>query len=314
MNYLEFFHFDNHPFTNDGKMNYFYPKKSFLSIVDELIKLCRFESGIFTIVGNNGVGKTVILNKVLDALNNNDFTISVNADERTEMLKVIANKVDIDYRNISDILIKLSNIYADGKNVVIAIDNAENLSKDEYISLNSLIQVLPNLKVILCGKKTLYKKLNQTAIKTIKKHILKKFKVRHFKIFSTMKYISYIEKNALALSQYKKVFSFPAKFLISVITNRDINHINFIAEKSLINAFSRKKNKVCVKDVLKALKENFDVIKDNVYYKLQKILFYILLILSVYYAVKIIVDRNDLINHIEAQESIRQQEKELRDL
>ncbi len=98
MNYLEFFHFDNHPFTNDGKMNYFYPKKSFLSIVDELIKLCRFESGIFTIVGNNGVGKTVILNKVLDALNNNDFTISVNAGAKRA--REVSSKTLYDVKNI----------------------------------------------------------------------------------------------------------------------------------------------------------------------------------------------------------------------
>ena len=314
MNYLEFFHFDNYPFTVDNNVNYFYPKKSFLRIIDEIVKFCRFKSGIFTITGNSGVGKTLVLNKILETLNNNDFTIFINADEKTEVLKIIAKKLGMDCKNISDILIKLSNVYSNGKNVIIAIDNAENLSKNEFVSLNSLKQVLPNLKIILCGNKHLYRKLNQNVIKPIKKHIVQKFKMKHFSFFTTISYISYIEKNALALSQYKRVFSLPAILLIALTSNRNTKHINLISERSLINAFNRNKTKVYLKDTLMALKENFDYIKYDIYHKFQKLFLYILLILSAYYSVKIVMDRNDLIKHIEAQESIRQQEKELRDL
>nr|MCR5506566.1 ATP-binding protein [bacterium] len=133
MNYLEYFHFDNHPFVGDENINYFYPKKSYLKIINEIVEFCRYKNGIFVIKGNAGVGKTVILNKILETVGNNDFTIALRADEKAELLKVIANKLKIDSKNISEILIKLSNIYANGKNIIIAIDNAENLSKDEYV-------------------------------------------------------------------------------------------------------------------------------------------------------------------------------------
>ena len=59
-------------------------------------------------------------------------------------------------------------------------------------------------------------------------------------------------------------------------------------------------------------KENINIVKDDIYHKIQKLLFYTILILSTYYTIKIIADRYDLMNHIEAQESIRKQEKELR--
>ena len=313
MNYLEYFHFDNYPFTEGGNINYFYPKKSYLKIIDEIIKFCRFKSGIYIITGKNGVGKTTVLNKIIETINNNDYIISTVADEKTELLKVIANKFEIDSRNISEILIKLSNIYSNGKNVIITIDNAENLSKDEYVSLSSLVQGLPNIRVILCGNKNLYKKLNLKSIKTIKKHIVKKFYIRHLSILGAMKYISYMEKNALALSQYKRVFSLPSIFMISVFSNMNIQNINTISEKTLINTFNKQQTKVKIKNVISVIGENFDTVKYNIYHKFQKLFLYILLILSVYYTVKIISDRNDLINHIEAQKSIRQQEQELKD-
>ena len=313
MNYLEHFHFDNYPFTEGVNINYFYPKKSSLRIIDEMIKFCRFKSGIFLITGKTGVGKTVVLNKILEAVSNNDFVISTCADEKTELLKIIANKLEIDSRNISEILVNLSNIYSNGKNVIITIDNAENLSKDEYISLSSLVQVLPNLRVILCGNKSLHKKLNQKAVKSIKRHIVKEFKIKHLSIFGAMKYISYMEKNALALSQYKKVFSLSSTFIISVFSNMNIRNINIISEKVLINAFEKNQSKVKVKNAVSVISENFDITKNNIYHKFQKLFLYILLILSCYYTIKIISDRNDLINHIEAQKSIRQQEEELRE-
>ena len=312
MNYLDFFHFDNHPFTNDENINYFYPKKNFLKIIDEITKYCRFKSGIFTITGNSGTGKSIILNKILSSLKNNDFIIYTKADEKTEILKVIAERLNFDSKNISNIVIKLSYIHANGKNVILAIDNAENLSKDELISLNSLIQVLPNLRVILCGQKSLYKKINLSSISPIKKHIIKNYKLKHFSFITAVKYISFMEKDALALSQYKRVISKPSVFLISLIANRNIENLNIIAEKSLINAFVNQKEKVGIKNVFTTIKENINIVKDDIYHKIQKLLFYIILILSTYYTIKIIADRYDLMNHIEAQESIRKQEKELR--
>ncbi|MBR1544755.1 MAG: AAA family ATPase [Alphaproteobacteria bacterium] len=314
MNYLEFFHFDNHPFVSDEKINYFYPKKSYIKIINELVEFCRYKNGIFVIKGGVGVGKTVVLNKILEAIGNNDFPIFIKADEKTELLKVIANKLKIDSKNISEVLIKLADIYANGRNVIIAVDNAENLSKEEYISLNSLIQVLPNLRIILCGRGGLTKKLNQKTISPIKKHIVKKYRLRPFSILQAMKYISYVEKNALALSQYKRVISKPALFVTALFSNRNIKNINFISEKVLIDAFYGKKQKVSVKNVYNVAKNNFDVVKYNIYHKFQKIFLLILLILSIYYVIKITVDRKDLINHIEAQKSIRQQEKEIQDI
>ena len=312
MNYLEFFHFDNHPFAGDENINYFFPKKASVRLVDDIINFCRFKGGIYIITGNSGVGKTVILKKILQTLNNNDLTIQIHADDKTDVLKNIANNFGIDAKNINSILSKLSEVYTNGKNIIVVIDKAENLSKEEYINLYSLINVLPSLRVILCGKRSLYKTLNYKAVSPIKKHIVKKFKIKHLSIFQTMKYISHIEKNALALSQYKRIFSKPSLLLIAICTNRNIKNINFISEKSLLNAFYKKKQTVEINDVFKTIKENFDMVKYNIYLKFKKFFLYTLLFFSLYYTVKIMLDRNDLIKHIEAQKSIRKQEQELR--
>ena len=163
MNYLTHFHFDNTPFPIDDNYNYFYPRKSVLKIVDELSNLCRFHNGVFLIKGSDGVGKSVLLNKFIEKMQNNDFVIFIKANEKTDILKTIANKLDVDAKNIENVFEALNAIYLKGQNLILIIDDAHNLSKSQMISLSSLISVVRYLKIILCGTNELTKKIKDTS-------------------------------------------------------------------------------------------------------------------------------------------------------
>lgn len=311
MNYLTHFHFDNTPFSIDDNYNYFYPRKSVLKIIDELSNLCRFHNGVFLIKGSDGVGKSVLLNKFIEKMQNNDFVIFIKANEKTNILKTVANKLDVDAKNIENVFDALNAIYLKGQNLILIIDDAHNLSKSQMISLSSLISVVKYLKIILCGTNELTKKIKDTSLIELRKSIVKKYKLKYLSFFECIKYISYISVSATALSQYKKVIPFSSCVLFALFTNRNMYNINYILTDALKDAFKNNQKSLRIKNVYHSMKKNFDMVKESIYLKFQKAFFYILILLSLYFAFKIIVDRYDLITNLEAKKSVMLQEIEL---
>lgn len=312
MTYLEHFHFDNIPFPTDDSFSYLYPRKKHLKIISEITNGCRFYNGVFLITGNKGVGKSVLINLIINTIKNNEVVVFIKANEKSNIIKSIAEQIGAEnHKNIESVFAKLQNLYCEGKNTILVIDDAHNLTTEQLVNLFSLIKVIPSLKVILSGRNSIKKNLKSKSLTGFKKYILKTYKIRHLSFIEGMKYVLYISNSALALSQYKKVISWPALILLSFVSNRNIHNINYIATDSFKNAFNERKNKVCFKDVYNASKNNFDFVKENLYLKFQKIFFYLVLLLSIYFVVKIVVDRYDLIINMKATKSIRIQEREI---
>ena len=312
MNYLEHFHFDNVPFPTDNSINYFYPKKQIVRIINELTKNCRFYNGITLITGNNGIGKTTILKKFVGQVKNNDFVIFISSNEKTNFMKILAQNLGVENK-IEEIFNELEKIYSTGKNIIIIIDDAQEFKLEQLIDISSLFSTLKYLKIILTGNKYLRKKIKTPALKELRKNIITHYKVKHFSFTQTIKYISYISTSALALSQYKKVFSLPQLCLLSYATNRNLHNVNFITSEVLKKTVIKQNQKVKIKTILEVIKENYELVKENLYLKFQKIFMYVLLLLSLYFFGKIVIDRYNLISNIEAEKSIRVQEQQLRD-
>ena len=124
-----------------------------------------------------------------------------------------------------------------------------------------------------------------------------------------MRYINSISIQALSLSQYKQLFGFFKRFLISFFSNRNINDINLIASSTLKEAYKNKNSKITFHDVFYAIKINLNLVKENLYFKFQKIFFVILILISLFFAIKIVIDRQFLLQKIEIEKSIDEQEQ-----
>ena len=315
MNYLDYFHFDNYPFPTDNTYNYFYRRNKVLKIANDIANTCRFYSGVYVITGSEGCGKTVLLQQFVDTVKNNDAVFEIRANNNTDILKVLAENLGVkEAKNIENIFHSLNLIYEKGKNIIIVIDDAQNLSKEQLINLNALIDTVSYLRVVVCGNTKLKKIISGKIFHELRERIVKKYKLRHLSFFEGMNYISNISTSALALSQYKKVISFPALILLSFVSNRNIHNINKITDMALQNAFERNAQRVQLKDVFNVAKKNFDMVKLNIYLKFQKIFCLVLIALSIYFAVKITIDRYDLIVNLEARQSVKIQEKAIRSL
>ena len=231
MNYLDYFHFDNYPFPTDNTYNYFYRRNKVLKIANDIANTCRFYSGVYVITGSEGCGKTVLLQKFVDTVKNNDAVFEIRANNNTDILKVLAENLDVkEAKNIENIFHSLNLIYEKGKNIIIVIDDAQNLSKEQLINLNALIDTVSYLRVVVCGNTKLKKIISGKIFHELRERIVKKYKLCHLSFFEGMKYISNISTSALALSQYKKVISFPALILLSFVSNRNIHNINKITD------------------------------------------------------------------------------------
>ncbi len=314
MSYLDHFHFDNIPFPVNGKCNYFYPHKKQIKIVSELSNILRFYSGVFVIKGSDGVGKTTVVNKLIDKIKHNDYVILINANDKTDIIKTVAKHLELQKNNLEDVFDALNLIYSEGKNIILIIDDAENLTKEQLINLNSFMHTLKYLRIVFSGKKEFYKHIKRNNIIEIKNHIVKKYKLKYLSFFNAVSYISNISTSCLSLSQYKKVITGIPLFLIAFVSNRNINNINIITTESLKNSFDRGQDKARIKDVFKSIKTHPEIVKLNIYLKFQKIFLYALLILSVYFAAKISLDRYDFMKNMEIKESILQQEMEIKNI
>lgn len=311
MTYLDYFHFDKEPFPTTTFNNYIYENKGQFKIIDDIVNSIRFNSGIYSIIGSEGVGKTFVLRQIQQNLKNNDIVVFISANENLDILKTINDQITFASKkqNVEDIFQIISKYYKKGQNIIFLIDNMQNLDKKQITNLTALIDVLPYLKIVTTGDKSLKKLFNNKKYKILKTKMVKQYKLSYLSFTKAMKYINSISVDALSLSQYKKVIGFLPRAFISYISNRNIKNINFITTEAIKKAYENKNKVVKIKDVYDVAKTNFHIVKENIYLKFQKIFFWILVVVSMYFCFKLFADRNYLLQKIEVEKSLDKQEK-----
>lgn len=311
MTYLDYFHFDKEPFPTTTFNNYIYENKRQFKIIDDIVNSIRFNSGIYSIIGSEGVGKTFVLRQIQQNLKNNDIVVFISANENLDILKTINDQITFASKkqNVEDVFQIISKYHKKGQNIIFLIDNMQNLDKKQITNLTALIDVLPYLKIVATGDKSLKKLFNNKKYKILKTKMVKQYKLSYLSFTKAMKYINSISVDALSLSQYKKVIGFLPRAFISYISNRNIKNINFITTEAIKKAYENKNKVVKIKDVYDVAKTNFHIVKENIYLKFQKIFFWILVVLSMYFCFKLFADRNYLLQKMEVEKSLDKQEK-----
>lgn len=312
MSYLEHFHFDKEPFPTHS-FNYIYENKKQFSIISEISDSIRFNPGIYTITGGNGVGKTFILKQIKQKLQHNDSVVFISANEKTDILKAVSEQLmplnTTKRQNQDDVFQLISKLHKKGYNIILIIDDMQELDKSQIRNLVSLMEVIEYLKVIASGNKQLKKILKNRNYPVFKSKKIKNYHLSHFSFINSVKYINSVSVDALSLSQYKKVIKIIPRMFISFISNHDINHINHITTEAIKDSYKNQQANVEIKNIYRIAKQNSDIVKENLYFKFQKIFLYILIILCAYFCFKLISGRQHLIQKIEVEKSLDEQEK-----
>ena len=307
MNYLDFYHFDNHPFIVNKLPEYFFKRKSFVNIMEQMLKLCRIYNGVYIIQGGVGIGKSLLLEKLYNATCNTDISILINMTEKTDILKIISNKLKFSSKSIDTITNNFTNFHEKGKNIILFLDDVHKCNLQQFNIIGNLILKMPFLKIILTGE-NIYPIIKFFKLKNIKSNLVKKYDIKKITIIESIKYLNFMISNALAIKQYKKILPFKIILLIAFLSDGNINTINKLTNDTLVNGFTNSHKKIKLKDLLLAISNNKRQIGKHIFYKIKRLISIFVICLLLYFSIKIITDRYNLIETIKIKKEIFKKE------
>jgi type II secretory pathway predicted ATPase ExeA len=316
MSYIGYFHFDAAPFPVSGEPGYFFENRRQTAVLEDVLSRVRVVPGVYVVTGGPGVGKTVLLRRIWRELSNNDAAVFVSATDRTDLLRAIADVLAPDSRRKAapDVFPMIERFHKRGQNVVLLVDDAESLSAAARVSLASLVSAVPYLRVVMAGSARLKKMVRDRKLPAFRERLVGSYRVRHLPFMAAVRYVTSISIAALSLSQYRKVVPLVPAFAIAFAANRNMRTINMVATYALEDAEKNGRPRVGLSNVLHAVRANWGAAKDSIYQKFRKIFISLLVLLSLYFAVKIAVDRSELIKAMEVMQSIEEQERSFEDM
>ncbi len=264
--YQDYFGFSEMPFniTPDPKFLFLSPMHH-----DALAYLrygIKEKKGFIVLTGEVGCGKTTLCRKLLNELDKDKYETALILNPRVqeqqllrdflqELGEPVSPKSDIDLvGKINNILLNLAQ---NGKEVVLIIDEAQNLS----FEVLEQIRILSNLEtdtqkliqIILMGQPELKDKLKQKELRQLKQRILVHFDLSSLSFKETCMYIQH--RLNLTRSSSRPNFTYWAMRKIFHKSNGIPRIINNICDKSLLASFVRVGDCVNYGDVARAIKE-----------------------------------------------------------
>ena len=232
----------------------------------------KIGDGFVALTGEVGTGKTTLCRSLLEQLpENTDVALIVNPKlDGHELLATICDELQINYppdNKSLKILVDLINEYllnshSKGRQTVLIIDEAQNLSLDvlEMIRLLTNLETNENklLQIILVGQPELQLLLNRDDLRQLNQRITARYHLLPLSENETGAYI----RHRLSVSQgYPDLFSNAAIKKIHRYTHGVPRLINIICDRSLLGAYATDKNVVNSGIVKKAALEVFSNVK-----------------------------------------------------
>ncbi|MDR1476677.1 MAG: AAA family ATPase [Rickettsiales bacterium] len=313
MSALSHFHFDRDPFPTNGENNYFYENRRQTRIIADIAEASRANAGVWAITGGDGAGKTTVLKRIAQEVGNNDFAAMLSAGGRFDLMRETAVRLGLDGRrkmDVSDILNGLDKLYRRGRNIMLIIDDAHEMTEHQAAALAALASSLPFIRIVLAGAPAMPKKLfGNKNLPQLKERLVGKYRLRPLSFFQGIGYVSRLATDALSLAQYRKAIGFVPAMWISFAANRNMRAMNLVATRAIEDAYSEGLGHVRARNVFHAIRREFPAARENIYIKFQEIFIGLVLLFCAYFIAKMAIDRHSLIEEIEVHKSLSEQEK-----
>ncbi len=265
--YKEIFGFTEEPFRLTPDPEFFFSS----SVHDDAITTLEYaitkRRGLIVLTGEVGTGKTTLIRVLLDKLVDTESALILNPFlSPDEILKAIARDFGIDVDRVSDrgelfdiLRNHVINLYRDGKNALIVIDEAQHLSFESLEMIRQISNIEMEdaklVQVLLSGQAELIKKLNKPEYRQIRQRIAYWIYLKPLNFEDTRNYINYRVHQALKYKRY--VFKDAAIKKIYRATRGNPREINQVADLSLMVAASNGRKYVTASDVRKAASEYY---------------------------------------------------------
>jgi general secretion pathway protein A len=270
--YASYFGLNENPFnlTPDPKYLYFSPPHR--EALNYLIYGINEKKGFIVITGDIGTGKTTICRSLLSLLDqsvesalifntfisdmelletiNQEFGISMNGREKTK-------KGYIDALNEF-----LLNNFAAGKNAVLLIDEAQNLSHSvlEQIRMLSNLETIKEklIQIILIGQPELHDLLTSLPLRQLNERITVRYALKNLDQKNVQNYIEH--RLSIAGGKNTIKFSSAAFRVIHSHSQGNPRRINAICDRALLIAYTKDVftiNRKTVKETVKDIGDNY---------------------------------------------------------
>ncbi|MCG6909957.1 MAG: AAA family ATPase [Deltaproteobacteria bacterium] len=263
--YSGFFGFKERPFKLLPDPTYLFLSKSYEEALAHLEYAAAHGDGFVEITGEVGTGKTTLCRVFLDRLTDDTeaaYIFNPRLDE-VQLLKAINDELHITASaNDAKALVDALNAYlmqmkADGRKVILIIDEAQNLSVEvlEQLRLLSNLETTRSklIQIILVGQPELAEMLDSHELRQLGQRVTLSCHLAPLSFKETCAYIGH--RLQIALTKPAHLFSKSALKEIFKHANGIPRLINIICDRSLLIAFSRNQKRVSGSMVRMAIRE-----------------------------------------------------------
>lgn len=263
--YKNFFSFRERPFKLVPNPAYLFLSKSHEEVLAHLTYAVIQGDGFVEITGEVGTGKTTICRAFLENLDNNTkaayiFNPNLNS---IQLLRAINDEFGIasDTDNTKDLIDRLNSFLiekkAEGKNVILIIDEAQNLATEvlEQLRLLSNLETARDklLQIILVGQPELGEKLDSHELRQLDQRITLRCQLVPL---SYKEVRGYIQHRINIASQKTGIQFIGAAYRSIYQYSRGIPRlINIVCDRALLNAFVLDQEIISRKIVMAAIRE-----------------------------------------------------------
>jgi len=264
--YKEYFNLKELPFSIAPNPRYLYLTRQHQEALAHLVYGLNSAGGIILLTGEVGTGKTTISRKLLEDIPEQiDIAWIVNPRLSVEeLLAAICDELSIAYpennhsiKTFTDLISScLIHAHGQGRNVVLMIDEAQNLSPEVLEQLRLLTNLETNerklLQIVLLGQPELKTMLERTDLRQLAQRITARYHLHPLTRYETIAYI----RHRLAVGGCERpVFSPAAMKLIYRVSHGTPRLINLLCDRAMLGVYSSNGTMVHPKHVRQSCRE-----------------------------------------------------------
>jgi general secretion pathway protein A len=264
--YTKHFKLTEEPFSIAANPRFLYMSARHREALAHLLYGIRSDSGFVMLTGEVGTGKTTVCRCLMEQLpeqSNVAFILNPKVTVN-ELLSSICDELGVDYPHV-DRSVKtfvdainrsLLKEHALGRNTVVIIDEAQNLSADVLEQLRLLTNLETNerklMRIILLGQPELETMLSRPELKQVEQRITARYNLRPLDRSEIHAYVSH----RLAVAGCREpVFSVRVINKLYAKTRGIPRLINIICDRAMLGAYVKSQHKVSLAILQEAIRE-----------------------------------------------------------
>jgi MSHA biogenesis protein MshM len=245
--YLEHFGLDEPPFRITPHTDFFFEGAERGATLEALAYAVLHDEGIVKVSGEVGSGKTMLCRMLMERLPPEAETIYLATPSlaQDEILHAIADELELKLSERRTVALRelqhhLINLYANGRRVVILIDEAHVMPEDtlEQVRLLSNLESSRHklLQIVLFGQPELDATLGKPSLRQLRDRVTHSFRMRPLAEPEVARYLAF--RMRAAGYRGPDLFTARAAKLLARASGGLTRRINILADKSLLAAYS----------------------------------------------------------------------------